>query len=42
MAAMLGALKVIQEGFRKVALGKATRMEVSRLRSYQGDDTTKS
>ena len=41
VAAVLGVLKVAQERFRKVALGKAVRMEVARLRSCQGNDITK-
>ena len=41
VAAVLVVLKVVQEGFRKVALGKAVRMEVSRLRLCQGKDITK-
>ena len=32
VAAVLGVLKVVREGFRKVALGKEVRMGVSRLR----------
>ena len=31
----------VREGFRKIALGKGVRMEVSRLRSFQGNDITK-
>ena len=41
VAAVLGVLNVAQEGFREAALGKAVRMEVSRLRSCQGNDITK-
>ena len=41
MAAVLGVLKAVQEGFRKVTLGKGVRIEVSRLRSCLGNDITK-
>ena len=41
LAAVLGVLKVVQEGFRKVALGKALKMEVPRLQSCQANDITK-
>ena len=41
VGAVLEVLKLVQEGFRKVAHGKAMRMEVRRLRSCQGDDITK-
>ena len=41
VAAVPGVLKVAQEGFRKVALEKAARMEVSRWISYQGNNINK-